>query len=184
MNSSTKVEKTPDMENECICRVAHDFDALRHSPVFAGLPIEVIKLFAYLSDRTIYQPGEYILQKDQQADRAFFLICGDVDITAVHKGEEIVMQKLQSGAFFGELALLAKFNWFFNARTTTKTEIISVSRKSFQKVLATFPDQERTMIERIVQVRVTRLTEQTEFMLDKLVENGASPEGRSAATMI
>jgi hypothetical protein len=43
-----------------------------------------------------------------------------------------------------------------------------IERSSFQKILEKYPDYKDQLIERIVQVRVDHLIDQTNFMLDKL----------------
>ena len=81
---------------------------------------------------------------------------------------------MNKGDFFGELALLAQFDWFFSARAVTEVEALAIERKAFQKILEKYPDHKDVLIERIIQLRVHRLISQTAFMLDKLVLNDAN----------
>ncbi len=152
------------------CKLTNDFEVLRQLPVFAGADIEVTKLFAYLAQRKRYRPGDYIIQYEKEADSSYLLISGEAEVTTDHQGKEVVLQRLYPGAFFGELALLARFQWFFNVRTTRETEVIIIDRQSFKKVLDRYPRRREKIIEKIVQLRIERLKEQTTFFLDQMMD--------------
>jgi CRP-like cAMP-binding protein len=171
MNSSTAAES----ESQSICRLTNDFELLRHSSLFSGLHLDVVKLFAYLSTRRSYRQGDWLIEQGSRADRAFIINDGSIDITVTHKERVVVLQRLHKGDFFGELALLAHFDWFFSARAATALQALLIERTSFQKILEKYPDHKDPLIERIVQLRVDRLIDQTNFMLDKLVLNGKDP---------
>lgn len=177
MDSSMKTENisaTADSKINC------DFEVLRRSPVFSGADTEVVKLFAYLAKRKKYKPGEYILTKGKGAIEAYYLISGSAEVTTIHHGNEVVLQHINHNTFFGELALLARFNWFFNVRSVTESEVLMISRESFGKVLEKYPEKREKMVEKIVQLRVERLEEQTTFLLDTLPESLLSKCGDSS----
>lgn len=169
MNSSTAAES----ENNNICRLTSDFELLRQSSLFSGLHLDVVKLFAYLSVRRAYDQGDRLIKQGDQADRAFILNDGAVEISISHKGTDVLLQRLHKGDFFGELALLAQFDWFFSARAVTEVQALTIERKAFQKILEKYPDHKDVLIERIIQLRVERLISQTTFMLDRIVLNDA-----------
>ncbi len=164
MNSSTTKPSNHSEE----CQISCDFKILQNSDVFRSTNTDVVKLFAYLAKRKKHIPGDQIITRGKEANRAFLLVGGEVEITTLHHGKEVVIQRLKEGAFFGELALLAKFKWFFNARAKTDCEIMIIERECFEKVLEKYPEKRKPITERIVQFRVERLTEQTEFMLDMM----------------
>jgi len=168
MDSST----TP----ECRCRITIDFDILRQSAVFAGAPAEVVKLFAYLSRHRIYQAGEQIILQGDKAESCYLIISGEVDIITRHREQEIVVQRLRAGSFFGELALLARFDWFFSAKATQETEILIISREGFEKVLSKYPEKRDKITEKVIQLRISRFENQTANLLDRLLEAGLSAD--------
>ncbi len=150
--------------------------------MFAGAPQEIIKLFAYLAKHKSYQPGEKIITLDEKADGSFFLVNGEVEISTRHHNQEVTLHRLHAGAFFGELSLLARFKWFFNATATENSELIVINRESFTKLLQQFPNHRDNIIEKIIQLRVARLQEQTTYMLDRCLETGKAAQkgqGRS-----
>jgi CRP-like cAMP-binding protein len=165
MNSSTAAEN----EKQNACRLTNDFELLRHSSLFSGLHLDVVKLFAYLSTRRNYRQGDLLIEQGNQADSAFIINDGMIDIIITHKKREVVLQQLNKGDFFGELALLAQFDWFFSARAATDLQALVIERSSFQKILEKYPDYKDQLIERIVQLRVDRLIDQTNFILENMV---------------
>ena len=163
--------KADDIAGSNVCKLTCDFELLRKSSIFAGADTEVVKLFAYLAQRKTYQPGELIIEQGEDAKTAYFMISGEAEITCWHKDKEVLLQKLIPGTFSGELALLARFKWFFNLRASAETEMLTITRESFLKVLERFPEKRERLVERIVQLRIERLAEQTNFMLEKLPDN-------------
>lgn len=172
MSSSMTTDKYVNQES---CRLTSDFTLLRQSPIFAGIHHEVVKLLAYLSTRRSFQPGDYLIQQGKRANQAFILACGAVEITMHYRDREIVLQQLKENSVFGELALLAQFEWFFNARAASDVEVMTIDQTAFQKVIEKFPEQKDKLIERVIQTRVNRLESQTTYLLDQLLSEGWQP---------
>lgn len=169
---------------ECNCRISEDFDILRRMEVFSSAPAEVIKLFAYFAKHRIYQPGETILRQGNKADSCFFIIRGKVTVSATHKEQDIILQQLGSGAFFGELALLARFEWFFSVKAIEETELVITDRESFQRILEKYPERRERITEKIIQLRISRFENQTAYLLDKLIASGVNTEIESQPFII
>ena len=160
--------KVGSQEKRTECKITCDLEILRQSPVFAEADPEVLRLFAYLATRKKYRVGDEIITQGKESAEAYYLISGKAEVTTHHRGKEAVLHHLHPQAFFGELALLARFKWFFSAHPLEECEVMIISRESFQKVLEKFPEKRDKLIEKIVQLRVQRLCEQTEFMLEQI----------------
>ena len=171
MSSSTAVEN----ENHHSTRLTKDFERLRQSPLFTGLHLDVMKLIAYLSRHRTFQPGDLLIEYGAKADKAFILSEGSVEVMVTHKGQQVVLQQLENEGIFGELALLAQFNWFFSLKALSIVDALVIDRNSFQKVLEKFPAHKDELIERIIHLCVGRLVDQTSFMLDHTVLPGTTP---------
>lgn len=158
-----------------IARLTKDFDLLRHSSLFSGLHLDVVKLFAYLSVRKTFRQGDLLIEQGEKADKAYVLNEGLVEVSVSHKGREVTLQRLGKDDFIGELALLAQFDWFFSARAATDVEVLVLERIAFRKVLEKYPAHKDALIERLIQLRVDRLVEQTGFMLDQIELADSTP---------
>lgn len=145
---------------------------LQRLAVFRDTPLDVLKLYAYLSK--IEQYGEYepILRQEKPADRMFLIMAGKVAICKEHKGRKFFLQHLTADGlnYFGELALLAHFNWFFSAQALTDVTLLSISREAFRKVQERFPKQYTKAVEKIVKLRINRFDDQTSYLLEHLRE--------------
>ena len=157
---------------DCSCRITLDFDQLRKTELFAGAPAEVVKLFAYFARHRHYPAGNRIIIQGEKAEKCYLLLSGEVEISTRHRDKEIVVQRLTAGSFFGELALLARFDWFFSSSVKLDAEVIEISREAFQKVLSRYPEKRDKIIEKVVQLRISRFENQTSHMLDRLTAAG------------
>lgn len=155
----------------CKCKIADDFQILINSPVFRNVSPDIVKLFAYLAKHKVYYPGDTLIRQGKDADRAYLLLHGSVAISTLHKESDIIIQHLHEGSFFGELALLADFKWFFSAKAETQCEVLIVDRQSFTRILEKHPEKHRILTDKIIQLRVARLAEQTEYMLNLIPED-------------
>lgn len=165
MNSSTAAKA-----DSCqTCRLTQDMELLRHTALLGGLNLDMVKLFAYLSVRRSYRAGDLLIEQHEKADKAFLLINGTVVVSLQHRDREVTLQPMKQDDFFGELALLAQFDWFFSVKAVTDLDVLIIHRHSFQKVIEKFPDQKDMLIERVIQLRVNRLIDQTTYMLDKCI---------------
>ncbi len=160
------------INNDChedgACELHSNLDILRRSPVFCGAPMEVLKLFALFAGRMTFVKDDFIIRQGEPADRAFIILRGEVAVFENYKNSQFDFQVLGNMGFFGELALLARFNWFFSVQARSDVELISLNRKSFQKVITKSPDHQYMLTERIVQLRIQRLENQMHFLLDNI----------------
>ncbi len=140
---------------------------LNRSHVFSGVPVGVSKLFAYLAKRETYTKGQIIMEKGKPCDRFFIIMSGKVDIYQQYNGRRFHLQLLTSDSlnYFGELALLAEFNWFFSARAWTDVTLLSISRKAFGKVMERYPDSYQSTVKKIINLRIHRFIDQSDYML-------------------
>ena len=148
-------------------------DFLRQLPFFKNTPLETVQLYAYLSNKEQYSAGEPIVLQGEPADRFFLIISGEVSICEDHDGREFHLQKLSGKGFnyFGELTLLAEFDWFFSARARTDVTLLSITREAFKKVMEKFPEYFGETVAHIVKLRINRFVDQTDYLLDNLKED-------------
>ncbi len=143
---------------------------LRRLPVFRETPVEVLKLYAYLAQKEQYSAGETIIRQGKPSDRMYLIIKGKISICEERNDRHFFLQDLTESElnYFGELALLAKFDWFFSARAVTDVTLLSISREAFIKIHERFPEQYPLAVERIVKLRVARFVHQIDYLLDHI----------------
>ena len=57
-----------------------DLNIFREIYFFAGLPLDMLKLLAYLSTRDTYKPGDVLFEQGDEDDRAYFIIAGQATL--------------------------------------------------------------------------------------------------------
>ena len=137
--------------------LAQNLDYLRQLSPFERTPFEIIRLYAYIAKRRHYRQGDFIFRQDQQADRAHLILSGRVELSVEKAGKTIQLQTLGPSDFFGYMALLARYEWPINARATAATELLTLDRESFRKILIRFPDQCLEVVESLVRMRMQRM---------------------------
>lgn len=169
MNSSTNNNRLGNGDGSSLDR---KMAFLQQLPFFRETSLETLRLYAYLADRETYHANEPIMIQGEPADRMFLIMTGKVGICVEHRGRQFHLQLLSADGinYFGELALLAEFDWFFSATALTDVTLLSISREAFRKVLEKFPDQLPTTVSRIIALRVERFIDQTHYLLDHLKE--------------
>ena len=146
---------------------------LNRCSIFSGAPAGVVSLFAYLAKREEYKKGQMILTEGDRGDRFFLMLSGKVEIFQNHANRRFHLQLLSSDAinYFGELALLAEFDWFFSARAWRDVELLTISREAFIKVMERYPESYQSMVQKIIKLRITRFADQQRYLM-----NHISPE--------
>lgn len=166
----------------CECRISRDLDVLRQMDIFARTPLEIVKLFAYLSRRRRYEAGETIIRQGTPATSAFLLMAGEVEVSIHYKDRNIVLQETSDKHLFGELALLSSFDWFFTTKAKTEVEVLIIDHGAFQKIMEKFPEKREKITDRIIQFRIARFQQQTTKLLDRIIEG--EPAGSSLKNSI
>ena len=168
MNLPNQPEK-----NDAGARLEEISSFLRQLPVFRDTPVDVLKLYAYLAQKEQYTRGDTIIKQGQPSDRMYLIMQGQVSICEERNDRYFFLQNLTESEvnYFGELALLAKFNWFFSARAVTDVTLLSISREAFVKIHERFPGQYPLAVERIVRLRVDRFVHQIDNLLGHLPED-------------
>jgi CRP-like cAMP-binding protein len=133
MSLLEKNSSTPSSEFE------ENLELLRQIYFFSGLPLETLKVFAYLCSREKFKQDEYIFSQDEDDGRAFYIISGQAQLERLDNGETIRVREYKSGEFIGGLTLLGETKRLFSLRSATETTCLVLNREKFSKTMAQFP---------------------------------------------
>ena len=122
---------------------------------FSLMPREALQLLAFSCERRSYRPGDILFSVGDPADSAYFLLSGEVELTA-HGAKRTVKR----GALLGESALASEVTRLAQARAVTDSTALRVPRDIFRRVLTEFPDVAAKMRESAAQ--------RTRQLLDRL----------------
>lgn len=92
-------------------------------------------------ERTVeFEAGQYIFREDEEADSAFIIKSGRIEITRAKNGGESVMAILKPGEMFGEMALIDDLPRMASARACDgPVTLYVISRDELNMQLASSP---------------------------------------------
>ncbi len=148
------------------CELDQNLEILRQIPVFSGVPLDRLRLYAYLGKRICYPAGQFLFHQGELDDRGYIILCGRAQIIREYNDRFIILNELKEGDFFGGLALLAEIRRLFSCRAITDLECLTLDRESFRKILTLFPE----VTIRVLDVMIKRIVS----MEDKLLSQNLS----------
>jgi CRP-like cAMP-binding protein len=127
-----------------------DLQMLMDIPVFAGVPIEPMKVLTYLCNRESFKPGEFLFRQDETDTHAYLLVEGEVSVVQ-EENPETVLGKFGPGDFIGALSLFWDSRRLFSLRAATGVVCLMLSREMFQKTMEQFPAVGPLVFQRIAE---------------------------------
>ncbi len=134
MSLSERNEANPSSELE------ENLEILRQTYFFSGLPLETLKIFAYLCTREKFKKSEYIFKQHEDDGRAFYIIDGKARLQREDNGNARDIRECSVGEFLGGLTLLGELRRLFSLKATEDTICLVMEREKFSKALQQFPD--------------------------------------------
>lgn len=87
-----------------------------------------------------FEPGAIIVRQDDPADRFYIIVNGEVEVVHERSGdEEVVLARLGSGGYFGEIGLLEGQARMATVRATTTVDVVVFDRRAFSQWLSQAP---------------------------------------------
>jgi CRP/FNR family cyclic AMP-dependent transcriptional regulator len=134
MNSSGKNEANPSSELE------QNLEILRQTYFFSVLPLETLKIFAYLCSREKFKQGEYLFRQNEDDGQAFYIISGKALLEREDSSSVKEIRECHSGEFIGGLTLLGEARRLFSLKAVVDTICLILVREKFSKTSEQFPD--------------------------------------------
>ena len=101
MNSSQAKDKGCEA-----CEFQENLSILREIDFFSELPLEILKVLAYLCTREKYEKGDFLINKGEDDGQAFYIISGSVGILYDDKNGDAKMVRVYGPEkFIGGLSL-------------------------------------------------------------------------------
>jgi len=124
------------------------------------LNIDEITLAASKLASRKYQPGAVIVRQGEEADYFYIIVKGDVDVLLEHPdGQEVHVNTLTSGQYFGEVALLRGGQRTATVRASLagEVEVMALDREGFVEMLGS-SDPTRADIDQAIRSRLEQLS--------------------------
>lgn len=142
-----------------------DPSLFRKVAIFADLEPAHLDALSRAATVRPYAAGETILREDEPGDLFFVIVRGQVKVFVDSEhGREVVLTHLQTGDFFGEMALFENDTRSASVSALTPSELVVLRRKDFLVVL----EQEFSIARRVLAALSARLRRADE-MIESLV---------------
>jgi CRP-like cAMP-binding protein len=132
------------------CEITDNIGILREVHFFAGLPLEVVKLFAYLCTRERFRAGDFLFRQGDDDGCAYFTLEGEVELLHREVDEEETLRRYPEASFFGSLSLMGPMPRLFSLRAATDLSCLVLTREKFTKIKEQFPDITPKIISTII----------------------------------
>ncbi len=133
-----------------LCEFQDNLSILRQVAFFSGLPLEILKVFAYLCTREGFKPGQALFKQGDDDGCGYFILSGTAELIHEKNGAEHLIKTYQEGNFIGILALLGTMPRLFSLRASEQTTCLVISRHKFSKAMERFPEIMPKLIQTII----------------------------------
>ena len=117
-----------------------NLEILRQTYFFSSLPLETLKIFAYLCTRERFRQGEHLFRQDEDDGQAFYIIEGQASLERTDNGTTTEIRDCKAGEFLGGLTLLGETRRLFSLKSVTDTTCLVLNRGKFLKTMEQFPN--------------------------------------------
>jgi ferredoxin-NADP reductase/CRP-like cAMP-binding protein len=138
---------------------------LRHAPPFDCLPPDALAALAEAATQTQAVPGQAIVREGEAGDTMYVVAVGSVQVIGKSfDGSEVVLARLEPGAYFGEQALLpgSTSRRSASVRALTHCRLLALTRASLRPVFeldGEFAQRMGATAKRHDELRASRLRE-------------------------
>ncbi|MFP4586351.1 MAG: cyclic nucleotide-binding domain-containing protein [Desulfococcaceae bacterium] len=146
MNSST--EKAEGFE---ACEFREFLAQLRRIYFFSRLPLDVLKVFAYLCTKERFRAGDALIRQGEDDGQAFCILEGEARLIREEAEGERNIRSLGPETFLGGMSLLTESPRLFTLRAETDMACLVLNRKRFLRTLEQFPDVSSKLMGAIVE---------------------------------
>jgi cAMP-dependent protein kinase regulator len=117
-----------------------EVDELARTPIFAGLDRDtVLSLLSTLGRRSV-SPGETIVREGEPGDAMYVIVNGLVHVVRhAEGGEPRVVDEMEEGDFFGEMALVSRAPRLATVVADTECELLELDRARFEHLAEAHP---------------------------------------------
>ena len=111
-------------------------------PLFRNADRDSLKEIIRCLRTEIFSPSETIIHSGEEGNEMYFLVYGIVEVIS---DEGKVLNKLRTGSFFGELALLRKIKRIATVRALTYCQVYRLNNEDLERIMKKYPPLKRQL---------------------------------------
>jgi signal transduction histidine kinase len=126
-------------------------EELRRSPLFDGLTDEQLQRVIMEGSEVRVSRGELYAREGEPIEHLYVVLEGELRITKLVDGREMVINNYTPGVFFGEVPLLAGTPFLASGRALEDSRLFAIPEKVFRRMLTDYPTFGDTVLETMAQ---------------------------------
>jgi CRP-like cAMP-binding protein len=134
--SSSEGNHNPNQEKPC--EFKDNLSILRETYFFSSLPLEVLKILAYLCVRENFKAENYLFRQGEDDGQAIAIISGTAALYHQHKDKDLFIKQYMAGSFLGGLSLTAKMQRLFSLKAESDLTALILTREKFNTAMRQF----------------------------------------------
>ena len=116
-----------------------DVELLRRIPMFAKVEPAKLKLLAFTSERVTYGEGQELFHQGDNADAAYLIIAGTVDVMVDSPKGPLTVAQLGTNEFVGDIGILCDVPRTATVRAATELTTLKITKELFFRMITDFP---------------------------------------------
>jgi sigma-B regulation protein RsbU (phosphoserine phosphatase) len=109
---------------------------LHQVPLFSSLDTQLLGALTSLFEEESFSANSKILREGEFGDSMYIIVQGQVNVTKYNEeGKEILITRMTSGSYFGEVALIDNQPRSANINAEEDTKVLRLKKSSFEKLL-------------------------------------------------
>lgn len=148
---------------------------LKKVPLFANLPDGDLKNLASIVKKVKIKAGQTLFDEGDPGDSAYIIESGQIEITKISDGKEVLLARVGPGEVIGEMALLDEAPRMASAKANTDTTLLAINQQQLDELLNSSPSATRAML-----YTITNRWRETEALLlqsEKMAQLGTLTAG-------
>lgn len=133
------------------------YDRLKEVPLFRDLKKRELKELEGVLQKRTFESGQVVFEQGKPGVGMYVVIAGEVEISQVDQGDQLVLTRVGDGGFFGETALLDDAVRTATAVAVEETEVMFFPRSGLLTLVENRPHLGVKVVMQLSQVIAERL---------------------------
>lgn len=169
-------------------------ELLRSLPYFESLPDQQLEGLAIASEEVTFAPGDPVIREGEAGDAMYVVLEGELEVTKLSEGRQVVLNRVAPGEVQGEMALLEDSPRAATVTALTDARLLRVPVATFRDLVEDprfLLSILKTVIRRLRSTEATLRHEERMAALGKMaaqlmheLNNPAAAVGRSAEALV
>ncbi len=140
LRSKGASSKETDMETRTSISIPDKILHLRGIQIFEDLSVGEMAAIASVTEEMVCLPGEDVIREGEAGETMYMIISGQVSVIKNKgEGEEIELDRIKPGDYFGEMALFEDQVRSATIRTVEKTGLLVLHKREFEEIVREYP---------------------------------------------